>query len=209
MTSSQPPPFQDRIVQEVMFMILEPIYEARFSQKSFAFRRGRNAHTILRVIRRSFAGYLWYIKGDLSTLLDGVKVGMVINALLRDVRDKKVIDLIKSALVTSIITDAEPKPGPYWLQAFFGFAPEEAEKVSSWAHCVILSPLLANICLNELDHWMEGRVNEFYRPTKTDVIWNEPNGEEDKGNTSWPEFVPTSGLIKLERWIIFAMVVIF
>ncbi|KAL4184656.1 hypothetical protein AMTRI_Chr10g2200 [Amborella trichopoda] len=224
MTSSQPPPFQDRIIQEVLFMILEPIYEARFSQKSFTFRPGRNAHTALRVIRRSFAGYLWYIKADLSTFLDGVKVGMVINALLRDVRDKKVIDLIKSALVTPVITgrpeneeelkkkkkkrkyqkkkvlpDDEPKPDPYWLQAFFGFAPEEAEKVPSWGHCGILSPLLANICLNELDHWMEDRVNEFYRPSKTDVIWNEPNGEEDKGNTSWPEFVPTSGPDKTRK----------
>ena len=63
MTTTQPAPFQDKIVQEVLFMILEPIHEARFSKRSFAFRPGRNAHTALRVIRRSFAGYLWYIKG--------------------------------------------------------------------------------------------------------------------------------------------------
>lgn len=84
LTTTQPAPFQDKIVQEVLFMILEPIYESRFSQKSYAFRPGRNAHTVLRVIRRNFAGYLWYIKGDLSTVLDGMKVGLVINALMRD-----------------------------------------------------------------------------------------------------------------------------
>lgn len=56
LTTAQPSPFQDRIVQEVLLMILEPIYEARFSQKSFAFRPGRTAHTVIRVIRRSFAG---------------------------------------------------------------------------------------------------------------------------------------------------------
>ncbi|CAM8939231.1 unnamed protein product [Rhodiola kirilowii] len=44
-------------------------------------RPGRTAHTALRVIRRNFAGYLWYMKGDLSTILDGLKVGLVINAL--------------------------------------------------------------------------------------------------------------------------------
>ncbi|XP_028079377.1 nuclear intron maturase 2, mitochondrial [Camellia sinensis] len=222
LTTTQPSPFQDRIVQEVMFMILEPVYEARFSQKSFAFRPGRNAHTVLRVIRRSFAGYLWYIKGDLSTVLDGMKVGMVISALMRDVRDKKVIDLIKAALVTPVITtppgegekkkktkrkyqkkrvlaDDEPKPDPYWLDTFFGFAPEEAEKVPSWGHCGILSPLLANICLDELDRWMEGKIKEFFQPSKSDVIWNSPDGEVEQGNTSWPEFVPTSGPDKTRK----------
>lgn len=221
LTTTQPAPFQDRIVQEVLLMVLEPVYEARFSQKSFAFRPGRGAHSVLRVIRRSFAGYLWYIKGDLSTILDGMKVGLVMSALIRDVRDKKVIDLIKAALVTPVITsrddgekkkktkrkyqkkrvlaEDEPKPDPYWLETFFGFAPEEAEKLPSWGHCGILSPLLANVCLDELDRWMEGKIKEFYRPSKTDVIWNSPEGEVEQGNTSWPEFVPTSGPDKTRK----------
>ncbi|KAF9618398.1 hypothetical protein IFM89_001121 [Coptis chinensis] len=221
LTTTQPAAFQDRVVQEVLLMMLEPIYEARFSQKSYAFRPGRNAHTVLRVIRRNFAGYLWYVKGDLSTVLDGMNVGMVINALMRDVRDKKVIDLIKSALVTPVITsrpdvgvkkktkrkyqkkkvlaDDEPKPDPYWLQTFFGFAPEEADKLPSWGHLGVLSPLLANICLDELDRWMEGKIKEFYKPSKSDVIWNSPEGGEEQGNTSWPEFVPTSGPDKTRK----------
>ncbi|XP_050231048.1 nuclear intron maturase 2, mitochondrial [Mercurialis annua] len=220
LTTTQPAPFQDKIVQEVMYMILEPIYEARFSQKSFAFRPSRNAHTALRVIRRSFAGYLWYIKGDLSTILDGMKPSIVISALMRDVRDKKVIDLVKAALTTPVITTAvevpkkrikrkyskkrvlaedEPKPDPYWLETFFGFAPEEAEKLPSWGHCGILSPLLANVCLDELDKWVEGKIQEFYHPSKSDVIWNSPEGEAEQGNTSWPEFVPTSGPDKTRK----------
>nr|GMD82338.1 nuclear intron maturase 2, mitochondrial [Ipomoea batatas] len=138
-------------------------------------------------------------KGDLSTVLDGMKVGLVISALMRDVRDKKVIDLIKAALTTPVITKDEPKPDPYWLETFFGFAPEEAEKLPSWGHCGILSPLLANICLDELDRWMEGKTKEFYRPSKSDVIWNSPEGEVEQGNTSWPEFVPTSGPDKTRK----------
>ncbi|KAL6279799.1 hypothetical protein ACE6H2_016680 [Prunus campanulata] len=221
LTTTQPTPFQDRLVQEVLLMILEPIYESRFSRKSFAFRPGRTAHTALRVIRRSFAGYLWYIKGDLSTILDGTKVGLVINALIRDVRDKKVIDLLKAALVTPVITtkddgvekkkkkrkyqkkrvlaEDEPKPDPYWLETFFGFAPEEAVKLPSWGHCGILSSLLANVCLDELDRWMEGKIKDFYHPSKSDVIWNSPEGEAEQGNTSWPEFVPTSGPDKTRK----------
>lgn len=222
LTTTQPAPFQDKIVQEVLLMILEPVYEARFSEKSYAFRPGRTAHTALRVIRRSFAGYMWYIKGDLSTILDGMKVGLVMNALMRDVRDKRVIDLIKAALVTPVITtppdqvkppkkvkrkyqkkrvlaEDEPKPDPYWLQTFFGFAPEEAERLPSWGHCGVLSPLLSNVCLDELDSWMEGKIKEFYRPSKSDVIWNSPEGEVEQGNTSWPEFVPTSGPDKTRK----------
>lgn len=179
---------------------------------------------MLRVIRRSFAGYLWYIRGDLSTVLDGVKPGLIINALIRDVRDKKVVDLIKSALVTPVVTgrpgddeaakkkkikrkyqkkrvlaEDEPKPDPYWLQTFFGFAPEEAEKLPNWGHCGVLSPLLANVYLDELDKWMEGKIKEFYKPSKSDVIWNGEEGETEQGNTSWPEFVPTSGPDKTRK----------
>ncbi|PKA53060.1 putative mitochondrial protein ymf11 [Apostasia shenzhenica] len=223
LTTAQPPPFQDRIVQEVLLFLLEPIFEARFSQKSYAFRPGRTAHTVIRTIRRSFAGYLWYIKGDLSTVLDGVKPGLVLSALIRDVRDKKIIDLIKSALVTPVVTgnpaeedakkkkkkrkyqkkrvlaEDEPKPDPYWLQTFFGFAPEEAAKQPSWGHCGILSPLLANICLDEFDKWMEGKIKELYRPSKSDVIWTGEDGDIEQGNTSWPEFVPTSGPDKTRK----------
>ena len=219
LTTSQPPPFQDRVVQEVLLLILEPIYESKFSQKSYAFRPGRSAHTVIRVIRRNFAGYLWYMKADLSTLLEGSDVGLVVNALLRDIRDKKVIDLIKSALTSPVITgrpgdvdglkkkkkkrkyqkkkvleDDEPKPDPYWLQSFFGFAPEEAQKQPNWGHCGVLSPLLINILLNELDQWMEHKVKEFYRHSNTDVVV-----EGDQGNTSWPEFVPTSGPDKTRK----------
>ncbi|MFS8003606.1 hypothetical protein Hanom_Chr13g01215901 [Helianthus anomalus] len=148
-----------------------------------------------------------------------MKVGLVISALMRDVRDKMVIDLVKSALTTPVITsppvekkriqrkyqkkrvlaEDEPKPDPYWLESFFGFAPEEAEKVPTWGHCGILTLLPANICLAELDHWMEGKIKEFYRPSKSDVIWNSPEGEVDQGNTSWPEFVPTSGPDKTRK----------
>eukprot|EP01018_Ginkgo_biloba_P028593 Gb_04055 [translate_table: standard] len=220
--SAQPAPFQDKIVQEVLLLILEPIFEPRFTQKSYAFRPGRNAHTVLRVIRSNFGGYLWFLKGDLSTILDGVKVGIVMTSLTRAIRDKKVTDLIKSALTTPVITELpddekkkkkkkkgkfpkkkvlgvnEPKPDPYWLETFFGFAPEEAAKLPSWGHCGVLSPLLANICLNELDHWMEDRITEFFCPSSTDVIWNDSvNGKNL--NPAWPEFVPSSGREKTRK----------
>ncbi|KAJ3681766.1 hypothetical protein LUZ60_014339 [Juncus effusus] len=214
-----PSPFQDKIVQEVLLMILEPVFESKFSSKSFAFRPGRTAHTAIRTIRRSFAGYLWYLKGDVTSLLDCPRTNLVLNALIRQIRDKKIVDLIRSALLTPVITsnpfedalkkkkksrkyqkrkvlaEDEPKPDPYWLQTFFDFAPEEARKQPDWGHLGPLSPLLSNLILDELDKFMEEKIEEFYKPSSSDVISN----ESEQGKTSWPEFVPTTGPDKTRK----------
>ncbi|KAM1107987.1 hypothetical protein TB2_004561 [Malus domestica] len=62
MLEADEPCFQDRVVQEVLLMILEPVFGAWFSPKSHAFRPGRNAHTVIRTIRSNFPGYLWFLK---------------------------------------------------------------------------------------------------------------------------------------------------
>ncbi|GAV92279.1 RVT_1 domain-containing protein/Intron_maturas2 domain-containing protein [Cephalotus follicularis] len=213
--------FQDRVVQEVLLMILEPVFEARFSSKSHAFRPGRNPHTVIRTLRTNFAGYLWFLKGDLSDFFYNVDTNLVVDSVANVVKDKKVLGLIKSALKSTnkfysgsdhdneamrnnkkikrkatkkkkILNENEPKPDPYWLRTFFDFAPEEAKKVPDYGCCGILSPLLANVCLNELDQMMEGKIVEFFRPSKLDSIWK--NSINDGcHNPSWPEFVPTSG----------------
>lgn len=145
----------------------------------------------------------------------------MVGALIRDVHDKKVVDLIRSALLTPVVTgrpgdedaskkkkkrkyqkkkvlpEGEPKPDPYWLQTFFGFAPEEALTQPDWGHCGVLSPLLANVCLDEFDKWMDEKIKEFYKPSKSDVVGGEDGVEQ--GNTSWPEFVPTSGPDKTRK----------
>ncbi|KAL4184261.1 hypothetical protein AMTRI_Chr10g224680 [Amborella trichopoda] len=224
-------PFQDSIVQEVLHMILEPFFEPRFSQKSYAFRPGRNAHTVIRVIRSNFAGYLWFLKGDLSSVFNRIEIDALVDCLTKAVKDRKVISLIRSALKTpvktvneeddskkssirkkrekkkkkkkkgtskKILDENEPKPDPYWLRTFFGFAPEEAAKVPTWGHCGILGPLIANICLNELDFWMENKISCYFQPSRCDSIWKN-SIEDGSHNPSWPEFVPTSGPEKTKK----------
>ncbi|QCD82012.1 RNA-directed DNA polymerase [Vigna unguiculata] len=83
--------FQDRVVQEVLLMILEPVFEPRFSPKSHAFRPGRNAHTVIRTIRSNFAGYLWFLKGDLSEILNHVDPEVVMCSLEKGTRDNKIL----------------------------------------------------------------------------------------------------------------------
>ncbi|XVF75924.1 hypothetical protein PTKIN_Ptkin13bG0225900 [Pterospermum kingtungense] len=228
MLQSPDPCFQDRVVQEVLLMVLEPIFEPRFSSKSHAFRPGRSPHTVIRTIRSNFAGYLWFLKGDLSELLENVDADVIMGCVQKVVKDKKVLNLIKSGLNVrvrkrlktddgggggdlktkrnkkrkatkkKILKENEPKPDPYWLRTFFDFAPEEAAKVPSYGYCGILSPLLANVCLNELDQAMEGKIIKFFRPSKHDSIWKDTI-DDGCHNPSWPEFVPSSGREKTRK----------
>ncbi|KAL6964453.1 Nuclear intron maturase 1, mitochondrial [Sarracenia purpurea var. burkii] len=215
--------FQDRVVQEVLLLILEPIFESRFSSKSHAFRPGRNAHTVIRTIRSNFAGYLWFLKGDVSDILEDVDANVVMDCFEEAVKDKRILGLVKLAFRApvkngsqydrkykeelrkekknkkktgsrkkKILSENEPKPDPYWLRTFYSFAPEEAAKVPNYGYCGILSPLFANVCLNELDRMMEDKIVEFFRPSKFDSIWKE-SVDDGCHNPSWPEFVPSSG----------------
>ncbi|OMO68951.1 reverse transcriptase [Corchorus olitorius] len=228
MIQSPDPCFQDRVVQEVLLMVLEPIFERRFSSKSHAFRPGRSAHTVIRTIRSNFAGYLWFLRGDLSELFDNVDPNVIMGCVEKVVQDKKVLNLIKSGLnercqrmksdvadgdggdlkskrkkkrkatKKKILNENEPKPDPYWLRTFFDFAPEEAAKVPTYGFCGILSPLLANVCLNELDQVMEDKIVKFFRPSKHDSIWKDTINDGCH-NPSWPEFVPSSGREKTRK----------
>ncbi|PKA51643.1 putative mitochondrial protein ymf11 [Apostasia shenzhenica] len=227
---SSPPPFQDRVVLELLLLLLEPIFEARFSPKSHCFRPGRSPHTVIRTIRSSFAGYLWFLKADLTDVADNFTPELILSCLEKAVGDRKVLGLIKSSLKTpvkvvsggdrkvldklskrrmkrkmlrksrkkKILDDNEPKPDPYWLRTFFSFAPKEAEWVPSYGHCGILSPLLANVCLTELDNWMEDNTVKYFRPSKLDSIWKE-SMDDGCHNPAWPEFVPSSGPEKTRR----------
>ncbi|XP_037468460.1 nuclear intron maturase 1, mitochondrial-like [Triticum dicoccoides] len=229
--ANAPPPFQDHVVQELLLLLLEPVFEPRFSPKSHAFRPGRGPHTAIRSVRSGFAGYLWFITADLTTVVDALSSDTILSCVEKAVSDRKVLSLLKSALNApvrpgsvpprekdldgltkkrlkrkvlrksrkkKVLNEDEPKPDPYWLRLFFGFAPEQACHIPEYGHCGIISPLLANVCLNELDWWMEERINEYFRPSRHDSIWKEA-GDEGCHNPSWPEFVPSSGREKTRK----------
>ncbi|KAG0498159.1 hypothetical protein HPP92_002850 [Vanilla planifolia] len=227
---SSPPPFQDRVIQELLLLVLEPVFEPRFSPKSHAFRPGRSAHTVIRSIRTGFAGYLWFLKADLTNVADNFTPNLILTCMEKAVGDRKVLGLVKSALSTPVkavngntdkvldkltkrrmkrkmlrksrkkvvLKENELKPDPYWLRTFFSFVPEEADWVPVYGNCGILSPLLANICLTELDNWMEDRIVKYFSPSKLDSIWKE-SIDDGCHNPAWPEFVPSSGREKTRR----------
>lgn len=138
------PDFEDRMVQEVIRSILEFIYEPIFTPHSHGFRANRSQHTAIRYIRSKFRGAIWYIEGDITKYFDTVDHKVLVLLLEKRIDDKKFIKLIKQLLKTTIY-DNKSK-----------FISHKGVPQGS-----ILSPLLSNIVLHELDVYMCELINLF------------------------------------------------
>jgi RNA-directed DNA polymerase len=134
------PSIKDRIVQEAVRMILEPIYEVEFSQYSFGFRPNRCTMDAIKAITwnvQESKKYFWIIEGDISSYFDTINHRILMKILRRRIKDEKLLDLIWKFLRAGVMertTFKDTKLG----------TPQGG----------IASPLLANIYLNELDKYM-------------------------------------------------------
>lgn len=166
------PTFSDQIVQMVLKLILEPIFESIFQDQSHGYRPGRNTHTALRQSMTTTKTCKWYVEGNISTFFDKIDHNILINIMQRKVRDKKILHLIETGLKAKILI---PESGKL------------SNKNLSTSHWGILSPLLANIYLNELDNWIYGlqknpNNNEYRENTQKN---SEYLNRVRTGNTKW------------------------
>ena len=141
------PTVVDRVIQQAISQVLSPIYERQFSDNSFGFRPHRSCHKALRRAREYITqGYKYCVSLDLERFFDTVNHSMLIRILSRTIRDGRVISLIHKYLTAGVMVkrgyeesvEGVPQGGP-------------------------LSPLLANIMLNELDKEL-GRGGAQVRP---------------------------------------------
>ena len=141
------PTVVDRAIQQAIAQVLSPIYEKQFSETSYGFRPGRNAHQALSKCRDYITeGYRFAVDMDLEKFFDTVNQSKLIEVLSRTIKDGRVISLIHKYLNAGVVVrnkfeDTEmgvPQGGP-------------------------LSPLLSNIMLNELDKELERRGHRFVR----------------------------------------------
>lgn len=133
------PALRDRIVQEAVRAILDPIYESDFQQHSYGFRKGRSTMDAIAVIMPLFtekAKCFYVIEGDLRSYFDTVQHRKLMSILKRRLADRDMLDLIWSFLKSGVM-DAGL------------FARSEAGVPQGG----IISPLLANVYLNEFDRW--------------------------------------------------------
>jgi hypothetical protein len=97
-----PPPFQDRVIQELLLLILEPVLETYFSSKLHAHRPGHGPHTVIRTTRSNFAGYPRFAKADLTNVLIHLEPNTIIGYLVKAISDRSVVWLVKSGLKRSV-----------------------------------------------------------------------------------------------------------
>ena len=141
------PSFRDKLLQEVIRMFLEAIYEPNFSDFSHGFRPNRSCHTALKQAKIYFTGAKWFVEGDIKGCFDNIDHDKLIEILQRKIKDSKFINIIRLML----------KAG--YVEAF-----KYHETYSGTPQGGILSPILANIYLNELDMKLEEIQNRFKKP---------------------------------------------
>src|ERR1700688_5063343 len=91
-------PPRDKVVQEVLRMIMEVIFEPTFSNSSHGFRKGKSCHTALKEIRTKFGVSSWYIEGEISKCFDSFDHDLLISFLRKKIKDERFIRIIIKAL---------------------------------------------------------------------------------------------------------------
>lgn len=141
------PTVVDRLIQQAIAQVLEPIFDPGFSEQSFGFRPGRGAHQAVRQGQQFLAdGFRWVVDVDLDSFFDRVNHDKLMHRVWRRVADKRLLRLIRLYLEAGIMVD--------------GVRQVTAEGTPQGSP---LSPLLSNIMLDDLDRELEQRGHRFVR----------------------------------------------
>ena len=117
------PAFDDKLLQEVVRMILEAIYEGQFENTSHGFRPKRSCHTALAQVQRTFSGVKWFVEGDIKGFFDNINHQVLIDTSKKRISDDRFIRLIRMQVISKtgnfITRTAERRKGvlpvQFWL----------------------------------------------------------------------------------------------
>jgi group II intron reverse transcriptase/maturase len=137
----------DRMVQQAMVQVLQPIFEQTFSDSSYGFRPKRNAHQAIQQAKKYYEeGYTHVVDLDLEKYFDTVNHDLLIKMVRETIKDEAVITLVKKFLKSGIMTD--------------GLVSQTVQGTPQGGN---LSPLLSNIYLTKFDRMLEARGHKFVR----------------------------------------------
>ena len=148
------PTIRDRIVQECMRIVLEPIFEAQFFAHSYGFRPMRDAPMALERAKLlvHHTGYHWIVEGDISKCFDRIDHAILLKRLYHmGIRDRRVLQIIKAMLKTGVMDECEVN--------------EEGTPQGG-----LISPLLANVYLDIMDEW----ITKQWEIKKTEYPFSKP-----------------------------------
>ena len=143
------PAFEDKLVQEVVRMILEAIYEGHFETTSHGFRPKRSCHTALLHIQKTFSGAKWFIEGDIKGFFDTIDHDVLVGILRERISDDRFIRLIRKFLKAGYVED-------WTFHNTYSGTPQGG----------IVSPILANTYLDKLDKYVKEYIRHFDKGTK-------------------------------------------
>ena len=146
------PSFSDKLVQEVLRMVLEAVYEPIFSETSHGFRPGKSCHTALCYARYNLNGTRWFIEGDIKGCFDNINHEVLIRCIQKKIKDARLMKLIHKFLKAGYLDD-------FVYHNTYSGCPQGG----------IISPILANIYLHELDLYVAELSKGFQKPYKSRI----------------------------------------
>jgi group II intron reverse transcriptase/maturase len=132
------PSWSDKLVGEVVRLLLEAYYEPAFSDHSHGFRKGRGCHTALRKVQETWTGTVWFIEGDISDCFGSTDHEILMKILAEKIRDNRFLRLIRNMLKAGYMED--------W---------QYHDTLSGTPQGGVVSPLLSSIYLHKLDEFVE------------------------------------------------------
>ncbi len=146
------PSFEDKLVQEVVRLLLEAIYEGHFEGTSYGFRPHRSCHTALGMIQKSFAGAKWFIEGDIKGFFDNIDHNVLISILRERISDERFLRLIRKFLNAGYVED-------WKYNKTYSGTPQGG----------IISPILANIYLDKFDKYIKEYAAKFRKGDRRSI----------------------------------------
>lgn len=173
------PTVEDRVVQTAVRNVIEPIFENTFAEHSYGFRPGRGAKDALRRVDQLLkAGKVWVVDADLKGYFDSIPQDKLMEAVAGHITDGPLLELIQRFLKQGVM-----ESGKGWQPTEMG-TPQGA----------VISPLLANVYLNPLDHWMEKAGKEMVRYADDFVIMCQSQTEANEVLEQLRQWVAKAGL---------------
>ena len=133
------PTWSDKLLQEVMRLLLEAYYEPQFSDRSHGFRPNRGCYTAFTEITRTWTGTTWFIEGDIAGCFDNIDHKVLLEILGENIQDNRFLRLVSNLLRAGYLED-------WRLNATYSGTPQGG----------VVSPILANVYLDRLDRYVEG-----------------------------------------------------
>ena len=138
------PSIDDKLVQEVVRMLLEAIYEGSFEDMSHGFRPDRSCHTALLQVQKRFSRCKWFVEGDIKGFFDNIDHEVLISIMRKRIKDERFINLIRKFLKAGYMEDMV-------FHNTYSGTPQGG----------ILSPILANIYLDQFDKYIKEYKHSF------------------------------------------------